>query len=585
MCNLDRVVIKMSGESGMGTESSGGILSKAIKNQGYYVVTEREFPSLIKAPKKNNNYFINFAPNQIRGVSNIVDIDIALGKTGLLDALNSVRKGGVILHTFDRWKQGVPDAESRAESNGQKLIEVPAIKIAKDNGGGPLFSNTVTLGAVWAMLGLSIDDLMIELKAKFGKKKALWDTNQACLKDGYSFIKNILDKDGFVFNTPEAINDDTKNHMIIGGNTALGLGAVHAGMRAFYAYPMSPATSMLVYLATIAEEMGVVVKQVEDEITAAQMALGSMHMGTRSMTATSGGGFDLMTETVSLSGIIETPLVIMVAQRPGPGTGMPTWTAQADLDLAIYSGHGEYAKMVVAVSDPESCFELIQQAFNYAEEYQIPVILLTEKHIADSTVTVPQFVQNTVEIKRGLVTDDEQMVSKDRYKLTKSGVSPRWLPGSRKEIYFANGDEHHEDGTLNETETAAKMINKRNIKLDTMRAALPDAIVYGDPAESDISIIGWGSTKGAVLDAADELIKEGIKVSYLDIQYLWPLRTETLNDYINKSNKVYVVEGNRNGQLTNLIKKETDHKLEGFYKYNGRVFKVEEIIKFVKKKI
>lgn len=232
------------------------------------------------------------------------------------------------------------------------------------------------------------------------------------------------------------------------------MGAIHAGVRTYFAYPMSPSSSILGYFAKTAPKTGVVVRQVEDEISAIQMSLGSMYAGTRSMTATSGGGFDLMTETISLSGMTEVPCVVAIAQRPGPATGLPTWTAQGDLMLSIYAGHGEFARIVIGVSDPVSAFELTQHAFNLAEVYQVPVIILTEKLISENRQTILPFEQNTIPIQRGLVSDPAELaklVPSDRYKITDSGVSKRWVPTHAETIFYCNGDEHHEDGTLDES--------------------------------------------------------------------------------------------------------------------------------------
>jgi 2-oxoglutarate ferredoxin oxidoreductase subunit alpha len=359
-------------------------------------------------------------------------------------------------------------------------------------------------------------------------------------------------------------------------------------------------------MANWANQFGIVVKQGEDEITVAQMALGSMFMGTRALAATSGGGFDLMTETVSLAGMIECPLVIIIAQRPGPATGLPTWTAQADLNLAIHAGHGEFARIVMAVSDPTSAFDLIQHAFNLAEEFQTPVLLLTEKTIAEAQETVETFRQNAVPIKRGLVPADKlnMLKSVDRYQITKTGVSKRWIPGSSPAFYYANSDEHWESGVLTEDgKKTAAMIEKRMKKLKSIEDALPEPVEYG-PAKADISFVGWGSSKGVMLDAieylksshhhnephgpnlpdpagqADEL-NEPSSVNYLHFDYLWPLKTKTLIKFFEQNKNVHLIEGNFQGQLGNLIEGHTGLKFKGrLLKWDGRPFFLEEVIKY-----
>ncbi len=376
--------------------------------------------------------------------------------------------------------------------------------------------------------------------------------------------------------------------LLLDGNMGIALGAIEAGVRSYFMYPMSPASSILMYLANFSHETKMLVKQAEDEITAAQMTLGAMFMGSRSFTATSGGGYDLMTETVSLAGMTETPWVCVLCQRPGPATGLPTWTGQGDLNMVINSSHGEFARLIIAVSDPTSCYELIQHAMNYAEEFQIPVIVLSEKTIAEAQTMVDP-LKSKIPIKRGLVTGKglEKVVPSDRFKITKSGVSYRWLPGSSDVGYYGNGDEHKEDGTLTERgPECAAMYAKRMRKMETLKKALPDPKVYGVKSKADISFIGWGSTKGAMLDAIEEMKKKGIKVNYLHYEYMWPLKEKPAEKFFKENKKVHILEGNYQGQLANMIEGATGLKFKGkFLKYNGRHFFLEDVIDYINKKI
>jgi 2-oxoglutarate ferredoxin oxidoreductase subunit alpha len=370
------------------------------------------------------------------------------------------------------------------------------------------------------------------------------------------------------------------------GNTALGLGAIQAGVRAYYAYPMSPASTILSYLAEVSHETGMVVKQAEDEITAAQMSLGSMFMGTRAFTATSGGGFDLMTETVSLAGMTETPLVIVLAQRPGPATGLPTWTAQADLLLAIHSGHGEYPKVVLACSDTSSCYEQIQHAFNLAEQYQCVVIVLTEKVIAEALMMVDPFTHGTIPIERGLVDTKEglqKVYSEERYALTPTGVSKRWLPGSTKMHYYANGDEHWVDGSLTEeADHAAAMMEKRMRKEITILKALPEPAVHGVAKNANLSVVGWGSTKGVMEDVIRWYKKRGVAINYLHYDVVSPIKTTRLKQFFAENSNVCLLEGNYRGQLGGLIEHATGLRFaDRLLKYDGRPFFFEEVIGWI----
>jgi 2-oxoglutarate/2-oxoacid ferredoxin oxidoreductase subunit alpha len=579
-----RSVIKVAGESGS-LSTAGNIIINALRKLGLYIYSEREFPSLIKGGRANVQ--INYSNQQIRSMSHNIPIGVALDREGVLDCLDTLADGGILIHGFDRWNKAIKDLVDRASSKNLQVIEIPAREIAAENGGGVIMVNTVLMGVLFQVLGLSFDLLENSLRKELSKKPALLETNIRCAKAGFEFnIENKFDNTELSTltenlktigqKTKGEIND-TKN-LFLDGNSAIALGSLSAGCRAYYAYPMSPATTVLVQLAKWADKSGMLIKQAEDEITAVQMALGSMHAGTRAFTTTSGGGFDLMTETISLAGIIETPLVVAISQRPGPGTGLPTWTAQGDLSLAIYSGHGEYGKCVIACSDPTSCYENIQLAFNIAEKYQIPVILLTEANIAMSSVIVNEHDLVKVEIERGLDTFSD----KERFEITESGISPRWLPGSSDKIYFANGDEHWVDGTITEdADKAGEMYAKRLRKTETLLKELPEPIVFGVENNADISFVGWGSTKNTILDAIDILSQSHpeIKVNYLHYNFVYPLKTERLIKFSAVNKNVVLIEGNATGQLGELITTKTGYLFQNkMLKWNGRPFYVEEIV-------
>jgi len=338
-------------------------------------------------------------------------------------------------------------------------------------------------------------------------------------------------------------------------------------------------------MSRLAKKFNLVIKQGEDEITVANMTLGAMHAGTRAFAATSGGGYDLMTETVSLAGIIECPLVLAIAQRPGPGTGLPTWTCQGDLNLAIHSSHGEFARIVIGASDVTDCFDLIQDAFNLAEIYQVPVIFLTEKVIAESHQAVLPFEQNKIKIERGLVEgkDLENLASTDRFKITEDGVSKRWIPGSSKTYYFANGDEHLEDGRLTEqAEPAGAMYAKRVRKLETIRKALPEPKTYGVEKDADISFIGWGSSRNVMLDVI-EILKDQVKINYLHYEYLFPLKPKAAEAFFETNKNVHLLEGNYLGQFGTMIENATKQDFsDKLLKWDGRPFFLEDVLEYIK---
>ncbi len=577
---MSRMVVKIAGESGTGIESTGMIAMKSLKDLGYYIFADREFPSLIKGGVAN--YQINFSNKPIYSLSRNYHIGVAVDRQGLQNCLETIKPGGLIINGFESWNKIFPNLNQLSDEKKITIAQIPARSLIREQGGSNVMINTLLLGVLWKMLGLSLEVVNSRLIEQFQEKPALIDLNVKCLKIGYNFLDLTLTDLPDWLSDKNIQNLNTEN-LLVDGNTALSLGAIHCGVRAYYAYPMSPASSILSFLAKTAHQTGIVVKQAEDEITAAQMALGSMHVGTRAFTATSGGGFDLMTETVSLAGMIETPIVVVVAQRPGPATGLPTWTAQADLNLAIYSSHGEFAKIVLACSDPTSAYTAIQQAFNLVEKFQCPVIVLTEKTIAESKTTVANFPEKTIPINRGLINLDEETNLKpsDRYALTDTGVSKRWLPGQSQVIYLANGDEHQEDGSLDETERVADMIWKRVKKLKTIADNLPEPEIFGPEEGADISFVGWGSSKNVVLDAINS---SRVKINYLHFTYLWPLKTNKLLDFFRKNKNVHLIEGNATGQLGQLITQQTGLNFIGkLLKWNGRPFYVEDVLNYVDK--
>jgi 2-oxoglutarate/2-oxoacid ferredoxin oxidoreductase subunit alpha len=583
---MSRKAIKIAGESGS-LSTAGNIIIQCLREQGYFVYSEREFPSLIKGGRAN--FQINYAKYPVRSLSHHIPLGVALDREGVLDCLDTLSIGGILIHGFDRWNKVIKDLVDRAEAKQLQVVEIPARQIAESLGGSSIMVNTVLVGFLFKVLDLDLQFMINALSKQLAKKPALLAINIECAKAGYNHQTEVeLKLDSSLKNETSIIDQLLpKDHLFIDGNASLALGAIQAGCRVHYQYPMSPSTSVLINLSEMANHSGMMIKQAEDEISAAQLALGSMHMGARALTATSGGGLDLMTETVSLSGMIETPLVIINVQRPGPATGLPTWTGQADLNLAIYSGHGEYGKAVISCSDPLDCFINIQKAFNISEKYQIPVILLSEANIAMSSTAIQNFGHLEIPIERGLVQNPSEMTPDMRYKITESGVSHRWLPGTSEAIYFANGDEHTEDGSIDESLDAGEMISKRIRKLETIKNDLPEPEVFGEEI-ADVTFVGWGSTKNTILDAMDQLkiTNPEIKVNYLHYTFLYPLRTQKLLEFIKVNKNVVLIEGSATGQLGQLITKETGVQLKNqMLKWNGRPFYVEEIVDRIKEEL
>lgn len=399
-----------------------------------------------------------------------------------------MRNGGLMIYG-DEMHDKIPGYTATIQEKKLTTLFIPEYATPKKFGANELLSNMLMIGALWRALGLPVDGLMKAVEKRFASKPALLALDIALIQHGYDLQDTTVSSSLEPFTLPETTNN-LAEHKLLDGNEILALSAVHHGVRAYFAYPMSPSSTVLSHLANWAEKTGMHVEQVEDEISVSQMTLGASFAGTRSLCATSGGGFDLMTETVSLAGMIETPLTIIVAQRPGPATGLPTWSGQEDLNLAIYSGHGEYAKAVIAVGDHTEAFTVLGEALNIAETYQIPVILLTDKTLAETNATVDPASLVGVEIERGITTDTTELTSQSRYGLTDSGLSPRWLPGTGPR-YYANGDEHGPDGTLREDAAGvAEAHEKRLRKIKTLETATPEPILYGNP-DAKITLVGF----------------------------------------------------------------------------------------------
>jgi 2-oxoglutarate ferredoxin oxidoreductase subunit alpha len=571
----DRFSLKIGGYSGQGINSIGEVLVKLCKETGWQVFGYREYPSLIIGGYAS--YQMDISDHPVNSSSERVDVLVCLGREALKQYITDVRPGGLIIHTLPRF---VASAEQKTylETNNIEMVYVPAEDMVRAAGAHPILINTLVTALLARLLGFELELVKRLFREKFSYKQHLLEANIAFLDTGYNheLISTNIKPLGF------ARDVALDNYISMTGNHAFVLGAVAAGVRALYAYPMTPSSSILSYAAAIYHETGMLVRQVEDEISVAQMGLGSMHMGTRALVATSGGGFDLMSESLSMAGITEIPFVCIIAQRPGPATGLPTWTAAGDLNLALYAGHGEYPRCVLSGSDPISCYEQIQVAFNLAEELQIPVLVLTDKQIAESMYTFEKFPA-PLPIVRGLASAEEleAIQSTDRYADTPSGISKRWLPGQSDATFDANADEHTADGSITEEAEQSRLImEKRMRKLVALRERLPEPELFG-PADADVLLVGWGSTKTTVVDALTIMEKQTTSplVAYLHYTALYPLRTERLLELVGVSKRVVLVEQNYLGQLGQLITQETGYQFaEKLLKYDGRPLFVEDIL-------
>lgn len=569
---LESISFKVAGEAGAGAMSTGQSLAALVSNLGFSVFGYAEYPSLIRGG--HNSYQVTFSRQIVRSPKNTVDVLVALNANGIKYHLGELTSKSIIIYDSSAYK--IDDLEFPTKI---RKIDLPAHKIATDNNVDPLLANNAALGAAVATLGIPFVELENVLTKSFASKgTSVVTQNVKVAKVGFDFVNAKYPDIRPLAKTPR------KDQLLISGNEAIALGALAAGCKFFAGYPMTPTSALMHFLAKNGPQHGMVIKHTEDEISAVNMAIGASFAGIRSMTATSGGGFALMTEGVSLAGITETPIVIVEGQRPGPATGMPTWTAQEDLEFVLAAGHGEFPRIVLSPGDISECFWLTIEAFNLADTYQTPVIILTDKMVLESHSTVGVFDMSKVSIDRGkLLTVKDKIKDYKRYQNTASGISPRAIPGMRGFVFIANSDEHEETGQSTEDDRVRiLMTHKRFRKLATLTAkTLPFKPL--NPIKGKLKIISFGSNKGAIIDAL-ELVTDSNNYSFLSIDRLNPLHLKSLANYLKDGSNVIVVENNYTGQLENYLRKLTgisvSHRAR---RYDGRPFLAYDLAKIFEK--
>ncbi|WP_105979665.1 2-oxoacid:acceptor oxidoreductase subunit alpha [Staphylococcus simulans] len=564
---------KVGGQQGEGIESTGEIFATAMNREGYYLYGYRHFSSRIKGGHTNNKIRVSTTP--VHAISDDLDILIAFDQETIELNHHEMRDDSVI----------IVDAKakpSRPENCKAQLIVLPFTDIAKELG-TKLMKNMVAIGATCAIMDLDIKSFESLIANTFGKKgENIVDMNVQALHAGYEAMKEeMTDLKGDYH--LEASQSEPHLYMI--GNDAIGLGAISAGSKFMAAYPITPASEIMEYMIENLPKVNGAVIQTEDEIAAATMAIGANYAGVRAFTASAGPGLSLMMESIGLSGMTETPLVIVNTQRGGPSTGLPTKEEQSDLMQMIYGTHGDIPKIVVAPTDAEDSFYLTVEAFNLAEEYQCPVIILSDLQLALGKQTVEQLDFSRVEIKRGellqsdIERDEDDKSYFKRYALTASGVSPRPIPGVKGGIHHVTGVEHSPEGKPSESaQNRQEQMDKRMRK--TEKLLINEPVIDDQPYdEADILYIGFISTKGAIQEGEARLEDEGIKVNHLQIKQLHPFPTQIVQEAVDKAKKVVVVEHNYQGQLANILKMNVNvhQKLINQTKYDGTPFLPHEI--------
>jgi len=570
----ESVTWKIGGEAGFGIMSAGTMLSKAFSRIGYHVLTTNEYPSLIRGGL--NIITTRLSSQYFESLNKEVNIVVALGKPLIELHKDEFSEGAYIV--FDP-----KDYEWKASDFPKPvvLIPVPLTDIVTQFKGPPVMRNTIAIGASVALLGAPLDSFSEVIKDQFkGKKQAIIDGNIAIAKAGYDYIKEKFGKETAMNLTPAT---KIEPHLILNASEAVGLGAVKAGLKFAAIYPMTPINALITFLADHAEKLGIVYKQPEDEISGINMALGASTMGVRSMVATSGGGFALMVEAVALAGMTETPVVIDIGMRVGPATGMPTWTEQGELQFVIHSGHGEFARAILAPSDAAEAYEMTIEAFNIADQYQIPVFILTDKYMNESQWCAPlSLFKKEAVIDRGKVVKENELPADGSFKRFRldvaDGVSPRSFPGMKNGVYYANAYEHDEVGHVMDSSAGRiAMATKRMKKFDSMKKDVRPPTVYGDK-DADLTFVSWGSSRGPVIDAMTILKGKGISSRLVHYTWMYPFPTAETTQLLGNAKRIIGVEQNSMGQLAALIRENTGIEIkEKILKFDGRPFFPEDI--------
>lgn len=576
------VRVKIGGEAGMGIKAAGQTLARAFAHAGLHTFDVTEYPSLIRGG--HNVYYLRVSRDPIFSQVKPVDILVALNQETIDKHLAEVVDGGAVLYD-------PADVDWDAVEGHERVvgIAVPWAEIAKDVSGKKIMSNTVALGAVLGATCFPIEYLTDSLDTQFRRKSPeIAEQNIACAKRGYEYSEKAC-RD-FPFTLEPA--PDAPKRIIVDGNEAVGLGALAGGITFYAAYPMTPASPLLHFFAQRDEAAGMVVKHVEDEIAAMNMVVGAAWSGARAMCASAGGGFALMVEAFGLAGVSESACVVGVFSRTAPGTGLPTWTEQADLRFVLHAAPSEFPRMVLCPGDMDDCFDLAWRAFNFADQLQTPVVILSEQYLQESRASVLPFDSSKVSVERGkLIAEGDVNDHADalhdgeyhRYEPTEDGVSWRALPGVRNANQLVNSYEHdHYGNAEEEANNRRAQHEKRMRKMALARELAPPCRIYG-PERADVSIVCFGATKGPVREAMKWLESQGTSANMLQVVCACPFPAEEVAAFLEAARVSVVIEGNISGQLEGLIRQECLMKPDyTMHRYDGRPFFPEDIFDAVR---
>jgi 2-oxoglutarate ferredoxin oxidoreductase subunit alpha len=556
------LTIVLCGEAGQGIQTVEHVLTRVLKRSGYHVFATKEYMSRVRGGF--NSTEIRVSADRVAAHVDRIDLLIPLSPGAIEHLGDRVTKETIILGDC------AVLGECSHLGRDHPINDVPFTAMAEELG-SKMYANVIGVGVIGGLMDANEQKAEEFLEETFSRKgdKVVADNIEACnmgIALGRKYKKDAL----LVANIPKDLA--MKDEVLLNGAEAVATGAIAGGCNVIASYPMSPSTGVLVFLAQHAKEFDILAEQAEDEIAAINMALGGWYAGGRAMVTTSGGGFALMIEGISLAGIMESPVVVHLAMRPGPATGLPTRTEQADLNMVLYAGHGEFPRVILAPGDIHQAFHLTRRAFDIADRFQCPVFVLTDQYTMDSYYNTPP-----IDLSYGDVISHVVPTEADykRYAITDDGISPRGIPGFGEGLVKADSDEHYEDGTITEEEAVRNAMNEKRLrKADAIR----DAAIsprYEGPEDPKLLVIGWGSTYHAIKEAIEELDRDD--VAHMHLKQVYPLPPELDRRFLSAGRTV-LIEGNATGQLGRLIRGETGHDIEDkLLKYSGMQFSVEAV--------
>jgi len=577
---VNQLKLLAGGEAGDGVFAVSDMLALMFARAGLEILTTQTYSSRIRGGHINAS--VRVAEREILSQGDELDLLIALDLETVELHRKSIRDGGIILYDNSQGEIDLADLEQRQVT----VFPIPARKIAREKLSAPIMKNIVMTGAALTAVDFDpefefLGGLIRERFLSKGEKVVA--KNMEAATAGQELIRQANKAMNYKMEHRER-----PRKMLLQGSDAVSFGALVAGCRFMASYPITPASDIMEYLVTKFPKYNGVMVQAEDELSAINMSIGAAFSGARSLAASSGPGIALMIEALGLSAVTETPLVLVDVQRCGPSTGMPTRMEQADLNLLLYGAHGEIPRIVIAPTDIEECFYQTVRAFNLAEKYQCPVILATDQYLSQSQRTTWPFDLSKVVIDRGSLQTDDDLNNLTspfrRYLITERGISPRSIPSQEKGIYKTTGVEHVESGNATENPDArTRMMQKRFMKLETFRREdMQPPKIFGNP-ESDITIVGWGSTKGVILEVIERFREEeAIDLKLVQIVDIWPFPDQAVADALRSSRQAVVVENNFTGQMANLIRQQTGIECAKVVKYNGAPFSPKELYQRLK---